>query len=81
MGDIMVKLHKLNGASFYLNAHHIERIEENPDTTITLTNDRVYLVQEKAVDIIDLMVAYHSRIIPFQKSDTQWVKTVDNKNQ
>lgn len=51
----MIKLHKLNGDEFILNSSHIEIIETKPDTVITLTNDRKYLVKESVADIIELM--------------------------
>ncbi len=59
----MIYLHKLSGKEFFLNAHHIERIEESPDTTITLTNDRVYLVEESAEEIIARVIEFQNRTI------------------
>ena len=49
----MITLHKLNGESFILNSHHIEIIESKPDTVITLTNDRKYIVKEGADEVIE----------------------------
>jgi flagellar protein FlbD len=37
---------RLNGKSFILNALYIETIETFPDTTITLTNGRKFVVAE-----------------------------------
>ena len=54
----MIKLHKLNGDEFILNSFHIEVIETKPDTVITLTNDRKYLVKEGAGEIIELVKNY-----------------------
>lgn len=54
----MIKLHKLNGDEFILNSYHIEIIETKPDTVITLTNDRKYLVKESAEDIVELIKIY-----------------------
>ncbi len=54
----MIKLHKLNGDEFILNSYHIEIIETKPDTVITLTNDRKYLVKESAEDIVELIKNY-----------------------
>jgi flagellar protein FlbD len=59
----MIYLHKLSGKEFVLNANHIERIEESPDTTITLTNDRVYLVQESAEEVISRVIDFQNRTI------------------
>ncbi len=47
----MIILHRMNGEEFTLNSNHIEIMEERPDTVITMTNDRKYIVTE-SVDII-----------------------------
>ncbi|MBN1531643.1 MAG: flagellar FlbD family protein [Spirochaetes bacterium] len=57
----MIRIHKLNGDEFILNPHHIEKIEERPDTVITLTNEKVYIVKETADEIIDLIIQYQQR--------------------
>jgi len=54
----MIVLHKLNGTEFILNSHHIETIEETPDTVITLTNEKKYLVKESAEEVIKKIVEY-----------------------
>ncbi|MEQ9365483.1 MAG: flagellar FlbD family protein, partial [Leptospirales bacterium] len=43
----MIALHRLKGEEFLLNHRLIETIERSPDTLITLTNERKYLVREK----------------------------------
>ncbi|GBF51156.1 endoflagellar protein [Leptospira ryugenii] len=58
----MVILHRLKGAEFVLNADLIETIEANPDTVITLTNDKKYIVQETVSTVMDLVLSYKSRI-------------------
>ena len=54
----MIVLHKLNGSEFVLNDQHIETIEETPDTVITLTNERKYLVKESSDEVIQKIVEY-----------------------
>jgi flagellar protein FlbD len=54
----MIMLHKLNGTEFIMNNHHIETIEETPDTVITLTNEKKYLVKESAKEVIEKIVEY-----------------------
>ena len=49
---MIITLHKLNDETFILNAYHIETIEQRPDTVITLTNDRKYIVKESPDDVI-----------------------------
>ncbi|RHW39639.1 hypothetical protein D1B33_01970 [Lysinibacillus yapensis] len=42
----MIELTRLNGKTFSLNALYIETVESFPDTTITLTNGRKFIVKE-----------------------------------
>jgi flagellar protein FlbD len=58
----MIQLHRLNGSEIVLNDNHIETIEETPDSVITLTNDRKYIVTESAEEIIRLIIEYHRKI-------------------
>jgi len=64
----MIVLHKLNGAEFVINDNHIETIEETPDSVITLTNDRKYIVRESAEEIIGKIIEYN------QKKDKKLLK-------
>ena len=58
----MILLHKLNGDEFLLNISIIETIEERPDTTITLINEKKYIVKERKNDILQQIVVYQRRI-------------------
>jgi len=58
----MISLHKLNNDEFILNANIIETIEERPDTTITLTNEKKYIVKERKDDILKQIVAYQRKV-------------------
>jgi flagellar protein FlbD len=60
---IMVTLTKLNGATVAVNAELIETIETTPDTIITLTNGKKYLVQESADKVVDLVIEYRRRTL------------------
>ena len=55
----MIDLHRLNGEVFTLNPQHIEVMEGTPDTVITLTNDRKYIVKERIPEIIEKIKAYN----------------------
>ncbi len=57
----MILLHKLNGEEFILNSHHIEKIEEKPDTVITLVNEKIYIVKESADEIIEKVIEFQLR--------------------
>lgn len=58
----MVKLTAMNGKGFILNAEHIEKIEEVPETLITLTNSKKYIVLESTEEVIDRVIKYKNRI-------------------
>ncbi len=58
----MITLTRLNGTTFTLNALFIETIEAFPDTTITLTNGKKYVVKEKEESVIQLVNNYYQKI-------------------
>ncbi|TGL86419.1 flagellar protein [Leptospira congkakensis] len=58
----MVILHRLKGAEFVLNADLIETIEANPDTIITLVNEKKFIVQEAVSEVLEKVVTYQTRI-------------------
>jgi len=58
----MIHLHKLNGEAFVLNASHIEVIDTTPNTVITLTNSKKYVVSESAEEVIKLTKDYKKEV-------------------
>ncbi|MBE4908722.1 flagellar FlbD family protein [Bacillus luteolus] len=68
----MIKLTRLNGKPFTLNAIYIEQVESFPDTTITLTNGKKFVVKE-SVDDVNLKVRnfYHSVNVLGLQNDTE----------
>ncbi|TAK25347.1 MAG: flagellar protein [Chloroflexota bacterium] len=58
----MILVHRLDGSQFYLNSDQIETIEANPDTVLTLSSQRKFVVRESAREIIDDVVAYRRRV-------------------
>jgi|DewCreStandDraft_2_1066082.scaffolds.fasta_scaffold00162_4 flagellar protein FlbD len=54
----MIALHRLDGRLFFLNAELIETIEQTPDTVVTLTTGRKYLVQEPVPAVVAEVLAY-----------------------
>ncbi|MEJ5360444.1 MAG: flagellar FlbD family protein [Spirochaetota bacterium] len=59
----MITLHKMNGEEFILNANHIETIESKPDTTITLTNEKKYLVKESKDEVLSRIYEYYRKVL------------------
>jgi flagellar protein FlbD len=58
----MVTLTRLNGKTFTLNAIYIEQIEAFPDTTITLTNGKKFVVRESVEDVVLLVKDFYRQI-------------------
>ena len=49
----MILLTRINGEAFALNPDLIERVEETPDTHITLVDGKHLMVSESLKDVID----------------------------
>jgi flagellar protein FlbD len=63
----VITLHRLNGKPFILNAELIRTVEENPDTTITLTTGEHVVVQEHMREVVERAIEYRrllSRMLP-----------------
>lgn len=60
----MIRLTKLNGEEFVLNAELIRYVERRPDTYITLTTDERLIVRETLDDVVARAVEY-ARAIRF----------------
>jgi flagellar protein FlbD len=58
----MIALHRLDGKLFYLNAELIETVEQTPDTVVTLTTGRKYLVQETGPAVVAEVLAYRRAV-------------------
>lgn len=54
----MIKLTRLNGKEFVINADLIETIEATPDTVITLVNEHRYIVREPVDEVIKRVIEY-----------------------
>lgn len=58
----MIKVTRLNGAKFSLNALYIETVESFPDTTITLTTGKKYVVLDKSEDVLERIQQFYKEI-------------------
>lgn len=59
----MIKLTKFNSdgkdtGEFILNAEVIETIEQTPDTVVTLTNGKKYIIEEKMEEVVRRVMTY-----------------------
>lgn len=58
----MIILKSINGREFCLNSELIYKIEEAPDTIITLTDGKVLRVGSNTEEIIQMIVDFKRRI-------------------
>ncbi|OOM75031.1 flagellar protein FlbD [Clostridium puniceum] len=62
----MIDVTGMNHEKFILNADHIEKIEEVPETIITLTNGRKYIVLESVDDVKNSVIKYKNKIFTYK---------------
>ena len=58
----MIDVTGLNDVNYTINAELIERIEELPDTVITLTSGKKIIVKESRQEIRNRIIAYKKEI-------------------
>jgi flagellar protein FlbD len=58
----MIEVTSLNDRKFLINAELIERVEETPDTVITLTSGKKIIVKESRQDIKNLVILYKKEV-------------------
>jgi flagellar protein FlbD len=58
----VITLTRLNGKTFTLNALYIEQVESFPDTTITLTNGKKFVVKESEEEVKKLVEHFYRQI-------------------
>lgn len=61
----MIELMKINGSIFYINPELVETMEAYPDTTIMLTNGKVFVVRNSIEEVRDKIIAYKRRLVNF----------------
>ena len=54
----MIMLTKLNDKQVVINCELIEQVEANPDTTITMSTGRKFIVRETVDDVVEKTIAY-----------------------
>lgn len=58
----MIELTNLNGIPFVLNSGLIETIELIPETKVTTTTGKYFLVKEKPEEIVQKVIGYNRKI-------------------
>lgn len=54
----MIRVSRLDGTQFYVNADLIEMVEMTPDTVLSLTNGKKFVVRESAEEVVSRVVTY-----------------------
>lgn len=62
----MIDVTGMNHEKFILNADHIEKIEEVPETIITLVNGKKYIVLESVEDVRNAVIKYKNKIFTYK---------------
>lgn len=58
----MITVNRLNDQPLLINPHLIETIEATPDTVITLTTGKKFVVKDTVPEVVDRIVRYRQRI-------------------
>lgn len=61
-GNGVIEVTKLNGSKLTVNADLIERVEELPDTVITMTTGNKIIVKESRQEVKNLVILYKKEI-------------------
>ena len=59
----MVQVTRFNKEEILINAELIEMIEAVPDTVITMTTGKKFVVKETKEEMVDKIVAYKRRVL------------------
>lgn len=62
----MIEVTRLNGKSILINAELVETVEETPDTVVTLTSGKKFIVKESGQEIKNLVISYKKEIFAEQ---------------
>ena len=58
----MIEVTRLNDTKLLINADLIEKVEESPDTIITLSNGNKIIVKESRQEIKNLVILYKKEV-------------------
>ncbi len=59
----MIRVSRLSGEPFGLNADLIERVEETPDTVLTLIDGKKLLIGESLADVIERVIDFRAAVL------------------
>lgn len=62
----MIDLTVMNNTKIVLNSDHIEKVESVPETLITLTNGKKYIVLESVKEVKEKVIQYKNKIFTYK---------------
>ncbi len=65
----MIEVTRLDGKVYYVNPHHIEYIESNPDTTLVMLSGKRLVVREDYQTVFLRIVEYRRLIGAFKNEE------------
>ena len=67
----MIRVSRLDGTMFVVNAEHVQQVERTPDTVITLVNGAKFIVREPVEEIVNRVISYRRRIANLDWSEPE----------
>ena len=66
----MISVTRTNGSKIYINAELIQTVESTPDTVITLTSNKKFLVKDTAQEVAERCIEYRRKTLaPFNTNE------------
>jgi flagellar protein FlbD len=59
----MIRVSRLDGSEFLVNAELIETAEATPDTVLTLVDGKKLIIQQPLDELVERIIAYRRRIL------------------
>ena len=59
----MIKVTRLNGSRFLVNSDLIERVDETPDTVLTLVDGTRYLIEENIDQVLEAIRCHRATVL------------------
>ncbi len=67
----MIRVTRLNGKAFVVNADLVQFVEATPDTVITLVNHEKIVVKESPEEVVRRAIEYNREVRSFRPLDAQ----------
>ena len=82
----MIKLTRLDGRVFVVNAELIETFEATPETVVTMTVDKCFVVRESVEEVLERIIQYKRLIfsdwpvkkkirLAHEETQFEWIET------